>query len=114
VWFWCSSHCCCCRYSGASKNRPTIFELSGGSIEKDKVKNEWDNYESSYGKEAGQGIKDRWVKPSKGPAQLCACTDAGLFSQQCVGSHSMIKCSKCRVSNHHACSKLATILLYTA
>jgi hypothetical protein len=51
--------CCCCRYSGASKNRPTIFELSGGSIEKDKVKNEWDNYESSYGKEAGEGIKDR-------------------------------------------------------
>lgn len=47
------------RYSGASKNRPTIFELSGGSIEKDKVKNEWDNYESSYGKEAGEGIKDR-------------------------------------------------------
>jgi hypothetical protein len=52
--------CCCCRYSGASKTRPTIFELSGGSIEKDKVKNEWDNYESSYGKEAGEGIKDRW------------------------------------------------------
>lgn len=56
----------CCRYSGASKNRPTIFELSGGSIEKDKVKNEWDNYESSYGKEAGEGIKDRWVNVSKG------------------------------------------------
>jgi hypothetical protein len=58
----------CCRYSGASKNRPTIFELSGGSIEKDKVKNEWNNYESSYGKEAGEGIKDRWVILSKGSA----------------------------------------------
>ena len=24
-----------------------------------QVKGEWDNYESSYGKEAGEGIKDR-------------------------------------------------------
>eukprot|EP00879_Flechtneria_rotunda_P005200 GHRR01005482.1.p1 GENE.GHRR01005482.1~~GHRR01005482.1.p1 ORF type:complete len:307 (+),score=69.35 GHRR01005482.1:887-1807(+) len=47
------------RLSKAYKNRPTIFELSGGSIDKDKVKNEWNNYESSYGKEAGEGIKDR-------------------------------------------------------
>eukprot|EP00878_Enallax_costatus_P008695 GHUV01009089.1.p1 GENE.GHUV01009089.1~~GHUV01009089.1.p1 ORF type:complete len:343 (+),score=47.30 GHUV01009089.1:194-1222(+) len=47
------------RYSEGWRNRPTVFELSGGSIDKAKVKNEWDNYESSYGKEAGEGIKDR-------------------------------------------------------
>jgi 24-methylenesterol C-methyltransferase len=41
------------------KKRPTVFELSGGSIEKQKVKQEWDGYESAYGKEAGVGIKDR-------------------------------------------------------
>jgi hypothetical protein len=47
------------RYTEGRKKRPTIFELSGGSIEADKVKKEWNNYESSYGKEAGEGIKDR-------------------------------------------------------
>jgi 24-methylenesterol C-methyltransferase len=41
------------------KKRPTVFELSGGSIDTKEVKKEWDNYESSYGKEAGEGIKDR-------------------------------------------------------
>jgi 24-methylenesterol C-methyltransferase len=47
------------RRSDAYKKRPTVFELSGGSIEDKKVKKEWDNYEASYGKEAGAGIKDR-------------------------------------------------------
>jgi len=41
------------------KKRPTVFELSGGSIDTKEVKKEWDNYESSYGKDAGEGIKDR-------------------------------------------------------
>lgn len=42
------------------KRKPTTFELSGGSISKDKVKKEWDNYANSYG-EVGTtaGIKDR-------------------------------------------------------
>ncbi|KIY95582.1 hypothetical protein MNEG_12378 [Monoraphidium neglectum] len=45
--------------SGDYKKKPTVFELSGGSIERGEVKKEWDNYEASYGKEAGAGIKDR-------------------------------------------------------
>lgn len=64
-----SSWVCCNRCSEAYKNRPTIFELSGGSIEKGKVKNEWDHYESSFGKEAGEGIKDRWAGNSS--AAVC-------------------------------------------
>lgn len=47
--------------SGGSdyKKKPTVFELSGGSIDRTEVKKEWDNYESSFGKEAGAGITDR-------------------------------------------------------
>lgn len=45
--------------SSGYKKKPTVFELSGGSIGRDKVKDEWSNYEASYGKEAGVGIKDR-------------------------------------------------------
>jgi 24-methylenesterol C-methyltransferase len=41
------------------KAKPSSLELSGGSISRDKVKDEWDNYEGAYGKEAGQGIVDR-------------------------------------------------------
>jgi 24-methylenesterol C-methyltransferase len=41
------------------KSKPTCFELSGGSIDRDAVQAEWDNYEAAYGKEAGAGIKDR-------------------------------------------------------
>lgn len=47
------------RVTEERRNRPTVFELSGGSIEAGKVKDEWTNYESSYGKDAGEGIKDR-------------------------------------------------------
>jgi hypothetical protein len=49
-------------FSGGSssyKKKPSVFDLSGGSIDRENVKNEWDNYEASYGKEAGVGIKDR-------------------------------------------------------
>lgn len=43
-----------------NRDKPTTFELSGGSIEKAKVKKEWDNYASSFGEDGtGQGIKDR-------------------------------------------------------
>lgn len=48
-----------CSGSSDYKKKPTVFELSGGSIERGEVKKEWDNYEASYGKEAGAGIKDR-------------------------------------------------------
>jgi 24-methylenesterol C-methyltransferase len=41
------------------KSKPSSLELSGGSIARDKVKAEWDNYESSYGTAPGEGIKDR-------------------------------------------------------
>lgn len=47
------------RVTDERRNRPTVFELSGGSIDAGKVKSEWNNYESSFGKEAGEGIKDR-------------------------------------------------------
>ncbi|GBF92707.1 24-methylenesterol C-methyltransferase [Raphidocelis subcapitata] len=53
VWRACSSS------SREYKRKPTFLELSGGSIDREKVKDEWDNYEASYGKEAGEGIKDR-------------------------------------------------------
>lgn len=56
VWRACSSSN---RSSGEYKRKPNVFELSGGSIDRGNVKNEWDNYEASYGKEAGAGITDR-------------------------------------------------------
>eukprot|EP00877_Chromochloris_zofingiensis_P006169 jgi/Chrzof1/1805/Cz10g21220.t1 len=43
----------------SNQTKPTVFDLSGGAIDDAKVKKEWDNYEASYGKEAGEGIKDR-------------------------------------------------------
>jgi cyclopropane fatty-acyl-phospholipid synthase-like methyltransferase len=48
-----------CSGSATYKKKPSVFDLSGGSIDAQHVKNEWDNYEASYGKEAGVGIKDR-------------------------------------------------------
>jgi 24-methylenesterol C-methyltransferase len=54
VWRACSSGS-----SSSYKKKPSVFDLSGGSIDRDNVKGEWDNYEASYGKEAGAGIKDR-------------------------------------------------------
>jgi len=44
---------------GDYKRKPGSFELSGGSIAKDKVKDEFTIYANSYGKEAGAGITDR-------------------------------------------------------
>ncbi|KAI8471105.1 MAG: dihydrouridine synthase-domain-containing protein [Monoraphidium minutum] len=48
-----------CSGSSGYKKKPSVFELSGGSIERGEVKKEWDNYEASFGKEAGAGITDR-------------------------------------------------------
>jgi 24-methylenesterol C-methyltransferase len=39
--------------------KPGSLDLTGGSIARDKVQGEWDNYESAYGKGAGEGIVDR-------------------------------------------------------
>jgi len=44
---------------GDYKRKPGSFDLSGGSISKDKVKDEFNAYANSYGKAAGEGIKDR-------------------------------------------------------
>lgn len=41
------------------KAKPTSFDLTGGSIQKEAVKKEFDAYSASYGKEAGAGITDR-------------------------------------------------------
>eukprot|EP00798_Chlamydomonas_sp_ICE-L_P031104 gene31104-6235_t len=45
--------------SKGTHNKPSSFELSGGSIEGKHVAKEWDAYSSAYGKGAGEGIKDR-------------------------------------------------------
>ena len=39
--------------------RPGTGNLSGGGIERGKVKSEFDQYSASYGKNAGDGITDR-------------------------------------------------------
>lgn len=42
------------------RNKPTCFDLSGGSIERDRVLAEWDGYETAYGAPGSrEGIKDR-------------------------------------------------------
>ncbi|EFJ51011.1 hypothetical protein VOLCADRAFT_103647 [Volvox carteri f. nagariensis] len=46
-------------YKGNDKSKPSTFELTGGSIEASKVKEEFDAYADSYGKNAGEGIVDR-------------------------------------------------------
>mmetsp|Transcript_34893 Transcript_34893/g.77555 ORF Transcript_34893/g.77555 Transcript_34893/m.77555 type:complete len:388 (-) Transcript_34893:1059-2222(-) len=41
------------------KRKPNSFELSGGSISAENVAKEFNAYSDSYGKQAGEGIKDR-------------------------------------------------------
>jgi 24-methylenesterol C-methyltransferase len=41
------------------QKKPSTSQLSGGSIDKRRIKNEMDAYSQSYGQEAGEGIKDR-------------------------------------------------------
>jgi 24-methylenesterol C-methyltransferase len=42
------------------RKKPTCFDLSGGSIERDRVLAEWDGYEGAYGATGSrEGIKDR-------------------------------------------------------
>lgn len=42
------------------RKKPTCFELTGGSIERDRVLAEWDGYETAYGATGSrEGIKDR-------------------------------------------------------
>lgn len=45
--------------TGGYKIKPSSFELTGGSIDKSKVKAEFDAYTDSYGKDPAVGIKDR-------------------------------------------------------
>jgi 24-methylenesterol C-methyltransferase len=49
---------CACSFC-VVRAKPSVFDLSGGSIASERVKAEWDDYESSYGKDAGAGITDR-------------------------------------------------------
>ncbi len=41
------------------RQKPGTRELGGGSIKKAHIKQEYDDYSKSYGKEAGEGILDR-------------------------------------------------------
>lgn len=45
--------------SSGPSQKPTSFELSGGSISKDKVNETFQDYSAAYGKGPGEGIKDR-------------------------------------------------------
>ncbi|GFR46821.1 hypothetical protein Agub_g8457 [Astrephomene gubernaculifera] len=45
--------------SKCEKSKPSTFELTGGSIDSAKVKEEFAAYADSYGKNAGEGIVDR-------------------------------------------------------
>ncbi|PNW75007.1 hypothetical protein CHLRE_12g500500v5 [Chlamydomonas reinhardtii] len=44
---------------GSDRDKPTTLQLSGGSIDSSKVKDEFTAYADSYGKNAGEGITDR-------------------------------------------------------
>ncbi|GLC44114.1 hypothetical protein PLESTF_000693200 [Pleodorina starrii] len=46
-------------FKATEKSKPSTFELTGGSIDSSKVKEEFDAYADSYGKNAGEGIVDR-------------------------------------------------------
>lgn len=44
----------------AYRDKPTCFDLTGGSIDRDRVLEEWDGYEGAYGATGSrEGIKDR-------------------------------------------------------
>lgn len=49
----------CTQGSKSYRKKPDTASLTGGGIERGKVKAVYDNYYDSYGKEAGAGITDR-------------------------------------------------------
>ncbi len=42
-----------------AKLKPSVYEVRAGTIKDEDLKNEWDQYEASFGKAAGAGITDR-------------------------------------------------------
>lgn len=44
---------------GSYRKRPDTSSLTGGGIERDRVKSAYSDYHDSYGTEAGSGITDR-------------------------------------------------------